>query len=482
MARACWTPTQSPAPCGQGLPGTRTFVIRQRRLFFASAGSRALATAPTKKKKTSAAKAQAQTSTAASVVSSPLSFSACALPQLPKRDAARAGAAVTVVAFVVYLFTLQPSVPGGDSPELITAAFTLGIAHPPGYPLYTLLAHGFTWLPYGTVAWRVNLMSAVFDAAAAGVLAFAAARFCRHVWAGVVAGGLFAFAPVIWAYAVVAEVFALHHFSMAVLVALAVEFDVQAPQQRRGFVRAAALVFGLSLSNHQTALFLGAPLLSWMLWSTRATSLRLPELVRLGALFLAGFLPYLYLPLAAQRVPVIAWGDASTWEGFWTHLMRKDYGTFQLAGGTEKSHIFEGLRAYAGQVPEQLLFIGVLLAVGGGARAVAERPSSRGDTVVRGHRLPRCLPQPRQSISRPASAGRRGRPLLAATASAVVVVRGRGVRGVAASHRHPLRTWADQARRSRRCHRHRLCPGSAELPRAGPKRQHDGPRFHPHHA
>ena len=71
---------------------------------------------------------------------------------------------------VVYTLTLYPSVPGGDSGELIVAAYKLGVAHPPGYPLFTLLAKASTLIPVGTIAWRVNLLTAVLGALAATVL------------------------------------------------------------------------------------------------------------------------------------------------------------------------------------------------------------------------------------------------------------------------------------------------------------------------
>jgi hypothetical protein len=65
-------------------------------------------------------------------------------------------------ALIVYILTLGPTVTGEDSGELVSAAYTLGIAHPPGYPLWCILGHLFTYIPFGPVAWRVNLMSATF--------------------------------------------------------------------------------------------------------------------------------------------------------------------------------------------------------------------------------------------------------------------------------------------------------------------------------
>jgi len=54
--------------------------------------------------------------------------------------------------FLIYLRTLAPSVVGGDTGELITVAYKMGVAHPPGYPLFTLLAKLFTFIPFGTIA------------------------------------------------------------------------------------------------------------------------------------------------------------------------------------------------------------------------------------------------------------------------------------------------------------------------------------------
>ena len=85
--------------------------------------------------------------------------------------------------------------PGGDSGELVQLAVELGVAHPPGYPTWTLIAHLFSWIPFGEVGWRVNLSSAVLNALAVSTTTAAVAQWCGCIWTGVVAGGAFAFAP-----------------------------------------------------------------------------------------------------------------------------------------------------------------------------------------------------------------------------------------------------------------------------------------------
>src|SRR5205085_2522417 len=85
-------------------------------------------------------------------------------------------ALVFVAAITLYFLTLAPTVTLVDSGELIFAAKSLGVAHPPGFPLYVLLAHLFTWLPVGSVAARVNFASALFAALAAAMLTQVAAE------------------------------------------------------------------------------------------------------------------------------------------------------------------------------------------------------------------------------------------------------------------------------------------------------------------
>src|SRR3989338_3480724 len=74
------------------------------------------------------------------------------------------------VTFAIYIRTLCPTVYVGDSGQLIAAAYTLGIPHPPGYPIYCLVGKLFNYIPVGSIAYRMNLMSAFFASATVAVL------------------------------------------------------------------------------------------------------------------------------------------------------------------------------------------------------------------------------------------------------------------------------------------------------------------------
>src|SRR5437763_16284396 len=94
----------------------------------------------------------------------------------PRKHVAACAGFVFIAALMLYARTLAPTVTLVDSGELMLAAHTLGVAHPPGFPLYVLLAHFFTGLPIGSVAARVNFASALFAALAAAMLTLVVAE------------------------------------------------------------------------------------------------------------------------------------------------------------------------------------------------------------------------------------------------------------------------------------------------------------------
>ena len=97
------------------------------------------------------------------------------------------------VACVVYLFTLAPTVFTLDSAELTLAAYTLGLAHSPGYPTYLLSLHMFQHVPIGDVGYRSNLFSALANSFSVGALTLICEQLCGRWEPAVVAALCFAF-------------------------------------------------------------------------------------------------------------------------------------------------------------------------------------------------------------------------------------------------------------------------------------------------
>jgi len=236
----------------------------------------------------------------------------------------RAGAGSLVAAAVaafVYGLTLSPSVGAGDSGELILAAHSLGIPHPPGYPLWLLLARCADLLPWGTVALRVNALSALLSAIAVGLFYHLAARSGLNRWGRIAAALVFGGSTLLWDSAVQAEVYSL---ATVLFLALALA-AIRARSARSAGVRADAIFFllaGMALLAHQTLLFPALALAVWVL-------LRRPSPARcLGAVgwALAGFSIVFLLPVRSGAHPWLDWGHDRNLASLWDNLLRRNYG------------------------------------------------------------------------------------------------------------------------------------------------------------
>lgn len=265
-------------------------------------------------------------------------------------------------ALALYLLTLAPTVTFEDSGELITAAYHLGVPHEPGYPLFTLLAHLFTFFPVGSVAWRVNLFSAVCSAAAVALLTWTVVLVIEEVAAGkagalrqpvsgrpaatgaqipisaqsavlikyltaLAAGLLMASGLELWEQSIITEVYGLHMLLVAAILFFTLLWLRSAAGERLRCFLLICFLLGLSLSNHTTALMLIPPLAGFVLLVDRPFLLNLRRIASGLAALLAGLLPYLYLPLASARNPWMDWGDPENLTNFLRVISRHQYGT-----------------------------------------------------------------------------------------------------------------------------------------------------------
>jgi transmembrane protein TMEM260 (protein O-mannosyltransferase) len=271
----------------------------------------------------------------------------------------RAGAgslvAATIAAFV-YGLTLSPSVGAGDSGELILAATTLGVPHPPGYPLWLLLARCADLLPWGTAALRVNALSAVLSACAVGLFYALAARLGLNRPGRIAATLIFGGSTLLWDSAVQAEVYALASVAFLVLALAA----FRARSKRTAGVRADAIFFfvaGMSLLAHQTLLFPVLVLAAWVL-------LRRPSIARvLGGLgwAIAGFTLVFLLPIRSSAHPWLDWGHDQNLAMLWDNLLRKSYGGLRQ-NGYRLDLLVDELAAMGGLVAASCGIAGALLA------------------------------------------------------------------------------------------------------------------------
>jgi 4-amino-4-deoxy-L-arabinose transferase-like glycosyltransferase len=211
------------------------------------------------------------------------------------RHAGKLGLMLTAaVPTLAYLLTMPPTVYGLDSAELTVGAYTLGLVHPPGYPLYLLLGKLFTWLPVGDVGFRTNLMSAAFGVLTLMFVYSIARRLTRDTVVALAAALFLGFSWYFWTDAIVAEVYTLQSAVSAGLLWLLL---VWRATRNAKWLYAFALVAGLGFANYPATALLAPGLLAFIWLTDRRALLDGRRFVVVSAIFAVGCLVYAYLPV-----------------------------------------------------------------------------------------------------------------------------------------------------------------------------------------
>ncbi|KPL19500.1 MAG: hypothetical protein AMJ92_02520 [candidate division Zixibacteria bacterium SM23_81] len=286
------------------------------------------------------------------------------------------GALAFSLPLLLYGITLCPTVPVGDGGELTCAAHSLGIAHPTGYPLFCLWGRMFIFaLPFENIAVRVNVMSGFFASLAALSVYFLARELFWGIFkekklflrlTALVTALMYAFSETLWSQAVQSEVYALHAFLTVVLILIMVVWWRTA-HGRLAYLW--AFLWGLSLSNHTSVIFLSAAALYVALSGRHRLELKrcLPGMT---LLFLLGISLYLYLPLRSAANPPHDWGNPENLRRLWDHVTARQYRRFFLFSSLPDvwNNIRHYVRLLADQFGAPVLLLSLAGAVLQGAR------------------------------------------------------------------------------------------------------------------
>lgn len=219
--------------------------------------------------------------------------------------------------FSCYAATAYPTIAPRDSADMAAAALSLGVAHPPGYPLYAVLGHAWlAWLGWGNPAYKLNLMAATGGSAAVAAV-YTLIRRKTSFWPALWGALVLAWSAPLWKFSLLEEKYSFHALFAAGLFLLAE--GGRSSAARRFYL--AALLFGLSLVNHQSMILM-APALAY-LWRAEFKRHGMGEMPSFKAaviFFLLGLGLY-------AAVPVLL-GDARL---AWTVITRSEYGSFTLA-------------------------------------------------------------------------------------------------------------------------------------------------------
>ncbi len=275
-----------------------------------------------------------------------------------------------IIPLIIYLATMAPSFTwahwGADGGDFVAAAFGAQAPHPPGFPVYLVLARVCAVVLWGDPAWRLHVLSALMAAGATALVAATLRRRGVSIWLALASAWTLAFAPLFWSQALITEVYT----TAAFFVALAL-FWRELPDGEGDFL--VGLAAGLSMAVHLTTVLL-AP--CWLPWRSRRAS---GPSWRRWALWLGGcalgLSAYAWLPwLGPGPQP---WGDLHSLAGWWRFVSARLYHGY--AFGLPLAAWPERALAWAALMARQFTPVGALLALWGWE---ARRKADRGDALA----------------------------------------------------------------------------------------------------
>lgn len=273
--------------------------------------------------------------------------------------------------FLVYFITATPVIHFEDNPEFITTAYTLGVAHPPGYPLINIIGNFAGLFPIGGFALRLNALAALFCAGTVYFFFRCARIICERKDVSFAASMLFALSGSLWGQASVFEVYPLHYLFIFAILFIALSGRLEDFR----WLLSASFLFGLAVSNHLSFSLLLVPFS--ILWLGQKKNWR----YKMGAfhwfvLIGAGILSWgcqLYIParsFAGNPGTFFSWGAVKTPWAFFNYITGGIYSgmPFNRETFTERlSHFY----AYISDAMPLLILVFAVVLAGAGAKMMA---------------------------------------------------------------------------------------------------------------
>lgn len=280
---------------------------------------------------------------------------------------------IAIATFIAYFPGISPSVFGADSGDIILASWFGGVAHPPGYPLNSMIGWVFTHLPYNaSIAFKANLMAAFFQALGVAIVFLIIKKITENLLVSLAASLTLAFTTLFWLYAHVAEVFQLSF----VLVGLSIYFLLlhvfpeefsKIRKKSSRYLLLSVLFLGLAVFHHHQTLLLIPPVIYLLLNKNKKLFSDKNNILRLVLTFLIGLTPYIFTVWAAFRATPANWDNPSNFEGFFRLITRADYGTFsasQTISQTSARDWFYQILSYFGFVKADFSILGIFILIG----------------------------------------------------------------------------------------------------------------------
>lgn len=304
----------------------------------------------------------------------------------------------SIFVLIIYLFTLAPSVIQIDSGELAAVQATLGIAHPTGYPLFTMLGYLFSLIPLPfTKIYQLNLLAAIYSAAAAGIFTFSVKFILdnlniftnaklqkpkkkskiktenefselnesQKIILSVIAGLTLAFSKTFWFQSTSVEVYSLHLLLISLIIFLLLKAFVNDSLNNfslKNYWIIFALALALGFSNHMTTLLI-IPGTAYLYFNKeKFNSISFKKLALMIFVFMILLvIIYSYLPIRASQNPHLNWGNPIDLERILRHISGFQYQVW-LFSSSEAAK--KQLEYFISNLPSEFFFTLILAAIG----------------------------------------------------------------------------------------------------------------------
>lgn len=295
-----------------------------------------------------------------------------------------------IIPFGVYLKTLAPTVSFIDTGELAAVCVKLGVAHPTGYPLFTLVGRLFTLLPFGDEIFRLNFMCAVASSAALALffnlLVFILREFDGEIFSGnskseKLAGSLselsvyaislsavlvLGFSATFWNIANSLEVYSFHQFFViAIIYSMLKAVHETGKKDSRSDIYwlMFAFLLGLSFANHLSTIFMSLGCLYLYFSVNKFNDVSFKRIALLAIPFLIAFSAYIYFPVRADN-SVLSWGYPANWNNFVRHITGKQFSVWMFSSTEVTSKQF---KYFVSSYPKEFFYIPLIFAFFGAA-------------------------------------------------------------------------------------------------------------------
>ena len=219
--------------------------------------------------------------------------------------------------FTVYLKTLLPTVGTGDAAKYQFISTVMGIPHNPGYPLYILISKLFSFLPVGSMAYRINLMSAFFASLTGCVIFLLVKKISENNFAGLSAALVFCFSNILWSQAVIAEVHTLNIFFISLILFFLISYY---QNKNEKYLYFAVIVFAFGIGHHFLIFTVFPSIILAVLFTNPAFFKKIKKVLLLLLPFLIPVGLYMFLYIRAGRHPIYNEGEINSLSSFFWYI------------------------------------------------------------------------------------------------------------------------------------------------------------------